>query len=177
MSKKTSSKTPWLVSSLIGIVVSSFLVWWIYFKKNGSSDSELLYFIPYLNCMFNIITTLLLVTGYRYIKRGDKRNHKNSMILAGISSFFFLIGYLTYHHYVGDTKFLGTGIIRVTYFFILITHVVLSIIQLPCILVTFYFAFTKKWSSHKRAARITFPIWLYVSVTGVIIFCFLKLSL
>lgn len=175
MSQKINNKAPWFVSAFIGLVVSLFLIWWIYFKKNGSSESEFVLFIPYLNCMFNIITATFLITGYRFIKSGDKIRHRNSMISAAVSSFFFLVGYLIYHHYVGDTKFLGTGGTRFVYFFILITHVILSIIQLPCIIATFYFALTKNWISHKRAARLTFPIWLYVSVTGVIIFCFLKL--
>lgn len=174
MSQKTNSKIPWLVSILIGLIISSFLVWWIYFKTTATSDSEFVLFIPYLNCMFNMVTTVLLLTGYYFIKKGEKKKHRNSMILAAVSSAFFLIGYLIYHHYVGDTKFLGTGFVRPLYFFILITHVILSIVQLPCILVTFYFAFTSKWELHKKAARFTFPIWLYVSITGVTIFCFLK---
>jgi putative membrane protein len=174
MSQKTHSKTPWLVSSFIGLIISTFLVWWIFFKTTGVINNDFVLFIPYLNCFFNTLTASLLLFGYYLIKKGERDKHRNVMISAAVSSFFFLIGYLIYHHYVGDTKFQGTGIVRPIYFFILISHVLLSVIQIPCILVTFYFAFSGKWELHKKSARVTFPIWLYVSVTGVTIFCFIK---
>lgn len=168
------SKAIWLISSLLGFVIMTFLVWWLYFKPTATTSYSWVYFLPYLNCSLNAATTCLLILGYKAIKGGNKSLHQTCMITAGTVSALFLISYLTYHHFVGDTRFLGQGWVRPLYFSILISHILLSMIQVPCILATFFFAFTKNWSSHKKAAKLTFPIWLYVSVTGVIIFIFLK---
>ena len=97
------------------------------------------------------------------------------MATAFAASSLFLIGYIIHHTVHGDTKFLTTGWLRPTYFFILITHVVLSIVVLPMVLTTLFFAATKRWSAHRALARWTWPLWLYVSVTGVLVFVFLRL--
>lgn len=96
------------------------------------------------------------------------------MITAFLFSALFLAGYIVYHSLHGDTKFTGTGSVRTLYFTILISHIVCTPIALPLILTTFYFALTKKFSRHKKIARIVLPIWLYVSVTGVVIFFMLR---
>jgi putative membrane protein len=96
------------------------------------------------------------------------------MYAATITSALFLLGYISYHHFHGDTKFIATGAIRPLYFGVLISHILLSATQVPLILSTLYFALTQQFVKHKKTAKITFPIWLYVSVTGVIIFIFLK---
>ena len=96
------------------------------------------------------------------------------MLSATFTSACFLISYIAYHHYQGDTKFMGLGIIRPIYFFILITHILLSIVQVPLILTTLYLAAAKNFVRHRKVARVTLPIWLYVSVTGVLIFVILK---
>jgi putative membrane protein len=85
------------------------------------------------------------------------------------------VSYLTYHHFQGDTPFTGTGFIRPVYFFILITHIVLSVFALPMALISAFYAYSRRFARHKRIARYTFPIWLYVSVTGVLVFVMLKL--
>jgi len=171
---KTSSKF-WIPITSISSVVFVFLVWWIYFKEPASSESlPWVSSLPFLNCLLNTTVSILLVLGFRSIKRGHRQKHIAFMISAGLCSAVFLVSYLTYHHFQGDTKFLGVGFIRVLYFAILISHVLLSMIQVPLILGTFYLAFKKNWATHKKVARITFPIWLYVSVTGVIIFIFLN---
>jgi putative membrane protein len=173
--KKTDSRNIWLASFLIGIIIFTFLVWWMYFKPNASINQSWVYFLPFLNCSLNGLTTTLLILGYRAIKKGKKEKHKKLMVTAGICSALFLISYLTYHHYVGDTKFLGQGLVRLVYFALLISHIICSIVQVPCILATFYFAFTGRIDAHKKAAKLTFPVWLYVSVTGVMIFLFLNI--
>jgi putative membrane protein len=171
---KTSSNF-WIPIVTISTIVFTFLVWWIYFKEPTPADSFYwVPFLPFLNCILNATVSVLLVLGVLSIKKGMKKRHITFMLSAGVCSGLFLISYLTYHHFQGDTKFLGTGAIRVLYLSILISHVLLSMVQVPLILGTFYLAFTKKWVTHKKVARITFPIWLYVSVTGVIIFIFLK---
>ena len=130
--------------------------------------------LPYLNSFLNALTSVFLLVGLKAIKSGNKELHKKIMLGAGSLSATFLISYLLYHHYHGDTKFIGQGLIRISYFAILISHIFLSMLQVPLILFTFYLAFKQKWDLHKRVARVTFPIWLYVSVTGVIIFIYLK---
>jgi len=87
----------------------------------------------------------------------------------------FLASYIVYHHFHGDTRFGGQGLIRPVYFFILITHITGSIVALPLVLTTLFFAGTKRFERHRKLARVTFPVWLYVSVTGVAVFFFLKL--
>lgn len=169
------AKAPWGAILAISGVVFAFLVWWIYFKEAADSvHLAWVSYLPYINCALNSLTAILLCFGVSQIRKGNKETHKKIMISAGVVSALFLVSYLTYHHFQGDTKFTGTGLIRSVYFFILISHVILSMVQVPLILGTFFLAFTKKWATHKKVARITFPIWLYVSVTGVLVFIFLK---
>jgi len=97
------------------------------------------------------------------------------MVSALVSSALFLITYVVYHNAHGDTPFQGAGLIRPIYFFILISHILLTTVALPLILVTFFFALTSKFDAHMKIARITLPAWLYVSVTGVLIFFLLKI--
>lgn len=172
--KRTLTRV-FLVTVPISILIFIFLVWWIYYKEVSQGGGAWTTFLPYLNCTLNTLTSILLILGFKAIKSGQKERHRSLMISAGISSAVFLVSYLTYHHFQGDTKFMGLGVIKYAYFFILITHVILSMVQVPLILGTYYLAFTKKWATHKKVARITFPIWLYVSVTGVLVFIFLKL--
>jgi len=97
------------------------------------------------------------------------------MLAAVGSSALFFVSYVIYHSFQGDTKFLATGVIRPLYFFILISHIVLSVIVVPMILTSLYLSFSGRMAAHKRVSRWTLPIWLYVSVTGVLIFLLLKL--
>jgi putative membrane protein len=173
--QSSSQKSLWISISAISIVIFAFLFWWIYAKESASS-SDLIWvaYLPYVNCALNTLTAILLCFGVSQIRKGNKETHQKIMISAGVVSALFLVSYLTYHHFQGDTKFMGQGLVRPIYFFILISHVILSMVQVPLILGTFFLAFTKKWATHKKVARITFPIWLYVSVTGVLVFIFLK---
>lgn len=173
--QNNSLKSLWLYISGISLVIFAFLVWWIYGRETAdSSGLAWVSALPYLNSGLNSLTAILLCFGVAAIKKGNKILHRNIMITAGVVSALFLVSYLTYHHFQGDTKFMGTGLVRPVYFFILISHIILSMIQVPLILGTFYLAFTKKWATHKKVAKVTFPIWLYVSVTGVLVFIFLK---
>jgi putative membrane protein len=171
-----SEKKVFTIIGIISAAVIGFLVWLIYFKTGAEVNSQgWVSNLPALNAFFNALTATLLVTGYVAIKWNDVELHKKLMIAATVSSACFLVSYITYHHYQGDTKFLGLGLIRPVYFFILISHILLSIVQVPLILITLYLAFVKNYVRHRKFARVTFPIWLYVSVTGVLIFIILKL--
>ena len=130
--------------------------------------------LPALNALLNSLTTIFLISGIVFIKNNMAKWHIRSMLLATLTSAVFLISYITYHHFHGDTKFLAQGAVRTIYFIILISHILLSAVQVPLILSTLYLGLTKKYEKHRKVAKITFPIWLYVSITGVLIFVFLK---
>jgi putative membrane protein len=112
--------------------------------------------------------------GYINIRRGNRATHMRFMLTATTFSGLFLVSYIVYHFFHGDTKFLGQGWIRPVYFFILISHIGLSMVALPLIMATLWWALRKQFRFHRRIARWTFPIWLYVSVTGVIVYFVLK---
>jgi len=129
--------------------------------------------LPHLNATLNATSALLLLTGFYFIKQKKVTAHKTCMLLALLTSTLFLAGYLTYHYYHGTTPFPGEGAIRTFYFSLLISHTFLAIVIVPMIGVTLYFALREKFQKHKRLARWTFPLWLYVSVTGVLVYFFL----
>ena len=115
-----------------------------------------------------------MVAGIVAIKQGRRDSHMRFMLGALLASTLFLLSYIAFHHFHGDTKFLGLGWIRPVYFFILISHILLSMLVLPLLLATVYFAASGKFHRHKPLARIVFPMWLYVSITGVAVYFFLK---
>ncbi len=157
--------------SLLAII---FLVWLIYFKAEAETELPFVQHLSIVNALLNGSSAIFIILGVRSIQRGKKKKHQRSMLIALLLSSLFLISYIIYHHFHGDTKFLGQGLIRPVYFFILITHIALSVIALPIVLITFAFAFLSKFASHRRIARYTFPIWLYVSVTGVLVYLILN---
>ena len=132
--------------------------------------------LPAVNAGLNFLAGALLVLGYMQIKKGNRATHKKLMLSAFATSIVFLACYLVYHfalnHYTGSSskKFPGTGVIRTVYLGILLTHVVLATAVPVLAIITIVKGLREQWESHKRIAKITFPIWLYVSVTGVIIY-------
>ena len=134
---------------------------------------EYISYLPHLNAILNTTSALFLITGYRFNRAGFVRAHRNCQVTALVTSTCFLISYLTYHYYHGDTPFPGQGIVRPFYFAILITHVILAIVIVPLVLITVYRAARGDFVRHRRIARWTLPLWLYVSVTGVIVYLML----
>ena len=130
---------------------------------------------PALNAFLNGSSAVLIATGYYFIRTGRRDAHKRMMIAAFVTSTLFLISYLYYHLVLraGVTHFQGQGIWRPVYFSILISHTFLAAIVVPFILITLYRALTGKFARHRAIARYTFPIWMYVSVTGVVVFVML----
>ena len=129
--------------------------------------------LPALNATLNAISTVLLVTGYVFIRRGDRQKHKACMIAALVVSALFLTSYVIYHAQVGSVPFKRTGWIRTVYFAVLIPHVILAAAIVPPILITASRGLSAKYDKHRRIARWTLPLWLYVSVTGVIVYLML----
>ncbi|MBO0801064.1 MAG: DUF420 domain-containing protein [Blastocatellia bacterium] len=129
--------------------------------------------LPTLNAILNSVSAVLLSTGYVFIRRKRIQAHRSCMIGAFITSTLFLISYLVYHYHHGATRFPGEGIVRYLYFTILSTHTILAAAIVPLILITFSRAFRRRFDRHRKIARWTLPLWLYVSVTGVIVYLML----
>ena len=129
--------------------------------------------LPAVNATLNTISTVLLVTGWVFIHRGERQKHKACMIAALVTSSLFLTSYVIYHAQVGSVPFRGTGWIRTVYFSVLIPHVILAAAVVPPILITVSRGLSAKYDKHRRIARWTLPIWLYVSITGVIVYLML----
>lgn len=129
--------------------------------------------LPALNATLNAISTVLLLTGYVFIRRGQWRRHRACMIAALVMSALFLTSYVIYHLQVGSVPFTKTGWIRTVYFAVLIPHVILAAAITPMVLVTVSRALSSRFDKHRAIARWTLPLWLYVSVTGVIVYLML----
>jgi uncharacterized membrane protein YozB (DUF420 family) len=129
--------------------------------------------LPGLNATLNGLATLLLTAGWIAIRRRRIAVHRACMLAAFATSAAFLVSYLVYHYHVGSVPFQGRGAIRFVYFLILITHVVLAITIVPLSLITLVRALARRFDKHRRIARVTLPLWLYVSVTGVIVYVML----
>ena len=129
--------------------------------------------LPLVNALLNAGSTILLLIGFYLIREGRVRAHKRFMIAALCTSTLFLISYLIYHYNVGSVRFSGEGGIRVVYFSILLTHTILAVAVPPLAIITLVRALRKRFRRHKAIAKWTFPIWLYVSATGVIIYLML----
>jgi uncharacterized membrane protein YozB (DUF420 family) len=129
--------------------------------------------LPAVNASLNGISAIFLMTGYLLIRRGARTPHKRCMLGALTTSTLFLVCYVIYHWQVGSKPFPGGGIARLVYLTILITHVILAVTILPLALVTTWRGLTSQFARHVQIARWTFPVWLYVSVTGVVIYVML----
>jgi len=126
--------------------------------------------LPALNAALNALSGILILTGYGFIRAGRERSHRICMLAAFATSTLFLVSYLTYHAIHGSTAFTGTGVIRAIYFSILISHTLLAAIVPPLAILTIVAALRNQRSRHRRLARWTLPIWLYVSITGVTVY-------
>jgi putative membrane protein len=157
-----------------GLAVA-FLLWLLYVHHASTDFAGRWMFLPALNALLNGLCAITLCVGFYFIKHHKREAHRVSMLLAFAFSSAFLISYIVNHALHGDTIFPGHGPVRTLYLSILASHIILSVVALPMVLTTFFFSLTGRFAMHRRIARWTFPIWLYVSVTGVVVFVFLKL--
>lgn len=169
----TSDRSFWIFNAAVSAAAVGFLAWLLLVREGASVDADLS-FMPGVNALLNASSATCLVLGLVAIKNGRREVHKRLMVSAFAASIVFLVGYVLYHYAHGDTRYQGVGAIRTVYFSVLITHVLLSIVMIPMILTTFYFAMRERFTAHRRLARWTLPIWLYVSVTGVVIYLMLR---
>ena len=131
---------------------------------------DIIPYLPPLQASLNLISACLIVAAYLSVRHGNKRAHKVYMVTALMVSTLFLLSYLYYHNQVGYMPFNGQGFIRPVYFLLLFSHIILAVVILPMIVLTVVFAFTERITLHQKITRWTLPLWLYVSVTGVLIY-------
>jgi putative membrane protein len=160
-------------NAIVSVAALAFLAWLLLLRRGAGSEADLS-FMPAVNAGLNATAAVLLAAGWVAIRRKRRRAHQYLMVSAFVCSAVFLVGYVLYHYAHGDTRYTGEGAIRVVYFAVLITHVLLSMTVVPMALAAFYFAWQRRFATHRRVTRILAPIWLYVSVTGVVIFFMLR---
>jgi putative membrane protein len=155
------------LSVIIPLAVAGLFL--VNLKKLGF-NIEPLSFLPPIYASINGLTAVLLIAAVVAIKKGNKKLHEQLNTFAIACSLFFLLLYIAYHMTSDSTKFGGEGLIKYVYYFILITHIILSIVVIPFVLTTYMKAKLNNFPQHKKIAKITFPLWLYVAVTGVIVY-------
>ena len=156
----------------LGIVVPVLVAALFYFKGLFQIDgaAQYLHWLPALNAGLNSLTAVALLTGFYFIRQKNVLAHRASMLAAFGLGALFLVSYVAYHSQVASTHYGGVGAGRAIYFFLLLTHISLAIITVALVLFTLYFALTGQYTKHRAIAKWTFPVWLYVSVTGVIVY-------
>lgn len=159
---------------LVSVLAFLFLIWLIYFRETADDTAAWVANLPALNAALNSVSAILIVAGFIAIRKKKYIMHMKLMLTAFITSSLFLISYLVYHNFVGHVPFPGQGTVRTVYFTILISHIILSAFVVPLVLTSYYFAFSGKFKTHRKVSMWTLPIWLYVSVTGVVIFLMLN---
>jgi putative membrane protein len=171
--KTESSSLPVAAIVAISGLAVLFLLWLIYVHPPPQGFATRLLFLPALNALLNAFSATALATGYFFIRRRRIAAHRALMITAFVFSSLFLVCYIVNHALHGEMRFPGHGPERTVYLSILISHVFLSVVALPMVLTSFFFSLTGRFPQHKNIARVTFPIWLYVSVTGVVVYAML----
>ncbi len=157
------------INALLTLSAMSFLVWLIYLHE-GSGDASRASSLPMVNAILNGTSAALISVGRWAIRRGRRTLHMQLMIAAFAASALFLTNYIYYHFSHGDTHFMGQGIVRPAYFAVLITHVALSMVTFPMILTSLYLGLSNRIATHRRVSKWTWAGWLYVSVTGVMVY-------
>ena len=164
---------PSIIAAILGVsvVASLFLFWLVYYHAPADTQHTRLLFLPSLNALFNGLSAIALVVGLTYVKSRKIKQHRAAMFTAFLFSTLFLVSYILNHALHGEYRLpiAHTGLLWNTYFWMLLSHILLSVFALPLILITFFFSLSERFEQHRKIARWTFPIWLYVSVTGVLV--------
>jgi len=168
---------PSVIATIIAIsaVASLFLAWLVYYHPPVDVAGTHLAFLPALDAVLNALCAVFLLIGYRYIMRREITKHRNSMFAAFVVSSVFLVAYIANHVLHGDILFpKAHPTARFLYLWVLLTpHILLAVVALPMILITFFLSLTGRFPAHRKLARWTYPIWLYVSVSGVVVYAML----
>lgn len=170
----------WVLSILIPVLVALLM----FLPTRGGENASWVYALPHLNSILNSITVVILISGFLFIKRGHVNYHKTCMSVAFALGTLFLISYLIYHSFAPSTVYgdlngdgqldvaerTSLGSMRTVYLVVLLSHILLAIAVVPFVLLTFYYALTSRIERHKKIVKFTLPIWLYVSVSGVLVY-------
>jgi len=155
---------------------SLFLFWLIYRHPAADISSARFSFLPALNALLNGLSAVALMIGFMFVRARRIAAHRASMITAFVFSTLFLASYILHHYLHGDVRYPLHAALRSVYLPILASHIILAIVALPLVLVTFFFSLSGRILQHRQVARWTFPLWLYVSVTGVVTYAMLRLA-
>jgi putative membrane protein len=169
---RTPASIIWVIIA-ISVVASAFIFWLVYVHPPIDAAGKSFNFLPAVNAILNACSAVALLIGYKYIRAGRIPQHRASMFAAFIFSTAFLVSYLATYYLHGETHLAiaHTGVLWYIYAIVLFaTHIPLAIIALPMILITFFFSLSGRFSQHRKIARWTYPIWLYVSVSGVFVY-------
>jgi putative membrane protein len=166
---RLSDRTFYVLNALLSAAALAFLTYILVVRRGGGTGADLS-FMPGVNAALNATSATALVAGFVAIKKKRPDIHRALMVSAFVASSLFLIGYVIYHYVHGDTKYAGVGVMRAIYLSILASHVLLSIAVVPLVLTTIFFAARGSFDRHRKVAKVTFPVWLYVSVTGVVVY-------
>jgi len=184
MTTQTSNKPPTAspkaaIAAIIAISIAAslFLFWLIYIHPAADVSGTKYAFLPALNAILNGLSAIALLIGYTFIRARRVAAHRASMFTAFTFSTLFLISYILHHALHGDVRYPVHAAFRSIYLWLLGTHIVLAIVALPLILITFFLSLSGRIPMHRKVARWTFPVWLYVSVTGVITYVMLRLAM
>src|SRR5580658_4482137 len=173
---RAASTRPAIAALLaISAAASLFLFWLIYIHPAAAASTEFA-FLPALNAVLNGLSATALVIGYVFIRAHKIKAHRASMITAFCFSTLFLVSYIAHHALHGDVRYPLHAALRSVYLPLLASHIVLAVVALPMVLITFFFSLSGRIPQHRKIARWTFPIWLYVSVTGVATYVMLRLA-
>ena len=155
---------------VISIAIPAVVGFLMFSSKPAIEHTINIHALPAFHAILNSITAVLLVLAFIFIRKGKIALHRMTMLTALVCSVLFLVSYLVYHSLAESTTYGGEGILRYIYYFILITHIILAALVVPFVLFTFFRAFTGNFAKHKKIGRYTLPLWLYVAVTGVLVY-------
>ncbi len=165
-----------LFNAVVSVAALTLLAYLLVLRHGAVNGGVDVSFLPGVNATLNALSATLLLLGYIAIRRRKWRVHRFFMVAAFAASSVFLVSYLVYHALHGDTRYAGSGLLRTVYLSVLASHVVLSATVVPLALTAFWFAYRRQFLRHRRVTRVLWPIWMYVSVTGVAIYFLLRSS-
>jgi putative membrane protein len=173
----SQSTTRGAIAAILAVsaAATAFLFWLIYVHPAAASSTQYA-FLPAMNAVFNGLSATALLIGFTFIRAHRIAAHRASMITAFAFSTLFLVGYILHHALHGDVLYPAHAAFRTFYLCLLASHIILAVVTLPLVLVTFFFSLSGRFPQHRKVARWTFPLWLYVSVTGVVTYAMLRLA-
>ena len=171
-----SSTRPAIAAILVISAAATMFLFWLIYVHPAAASSTQYAFLPALNALLNGLSAIALLIGYTFIRARNIRAHRAAMITAFGFSTLFLVSYILHHALHGDVRYPAHAALRSIYLPLLASHIVLAVVALPLVLVTFFFSLSGRIREHRKVARWTFPLWLYVSITGVVTYMMLRLA-